>query len=174
MKFFPADPGAWAALAELLAKICPHREALEWLVTTLQNRVAEWPGAHAIRGLLCTRYEPDDGIDEYCTIPGFRPEDCEARHYEQHQALQSGGYELPPEWKQLAAARRFPAAEPIPLAEPPKRPPASIFEHQPKFPTEAELEALRREAGDESLSAEAREIAARLFAKFKREDFKHA
>lgn len=89
LKFFPTDPGAHAALFELLAKICPHREALEWLVTTLQDHVPEWPGAQSIRGLLCTKYDAADGVDEYCNIPGFRPQDCEARYYEQHEQVKT-------------------------------------------------------------------------------------
>lgn len=95
MKFFPSEPGAGAALAELLAKICPHREALEWLVSTLQNHVAEWPGAHEVRGLLCTRYDAADGVDAWCSLPGFSAADAEARHYEHHAQLtgKSPGYD---------------------------------------------------------------------------------
>lgn len=92
MKFFPSDPGAQAALWELLGRICPHLEALEWLTFTLIDRVAEWPGAQAIRGLLCTKYDAADGVDAYCTIPGFRPEDGESRTIEAHQQWKSGGW----------------------------------------------------------------------------------
>jgi hypothetical protein len=37
-----------------------------------------------LRGLLCTRYDAADGIDQpYCTIPGFTPAEQEARYLEQ-------------------------------------------------------------------------------------------
>lgn len=105
MKYFPSDPGAQAALQELLAHICPHREALEWLVFTLINQVPEWPGSHAIRGLLCTKYDAADGIDADCTIPGFRPQDYEARTYDAHQQIKAGGWTPQDETvRKLAAA----------------------------------------------------------------------
>ena len=97
MKFFPPDAAAHAALAELLAKICPHREALEWLVSTLQNHIAEWPGAHEVRGLLCTRYDAADGVDAWCSLPGFTAGDAEERYYDRHTQLtgKAVGYDEP-------------------------------------------------------------------------------
>jgi hypothetical protein len=97
MKFFPGDPGAQASLGELLARICPSLEALEWLTRTLLDRVPEWPGAHEVRGVLCTKYDAADGIDAYCSIPGFRAADFEAQAYDRHQAIKSGGWQLPDE-----------------------------------------------------------------------------
>lgn len=93
MKFMPTDPGFQASLAELLAQICPHKEALEWLVSTLLSRVSEWPGAYEVRALLCTKYDAADGIDAYCSLPGFRADDYESQYYERHQQLKAGGWE---------------------------------------------------------------------------------
>ena len=91
MPFFPAD--ARAAVMLFLAKICPHREALRWLVAQLINRVGKWPGPAEIRGLLCTKYDAADGIDGYCSLPGFTPAEMEAQHFERHEQLKAGSWE---------------------------------------------------------------------------------
>lgn len=93
MKFFPSEPGSREAVMTLLRKMCPHRTALRWLVSEMVNHVREWPGAAEMRGLLCTRYDAADGIDQYCGIQGYRPCDYEERHYEQHKQLMSGSWQ---------------------------------------------------------------------------------
>jgi hypothetical protein len=73
--------------------MCPHVEALEWLVAELVNHVGEWPGPANVRSLLCQRCKPADGIETGCGIPGYTPEDCEARAISEHQgrlALERG------------------------------------------------------------------------------------
>lgn len=93
LKFFPGDPGARGALMELLATLCPHREALLWLTDTLINRVGEWPGPTELRGLLCTHYRPADGVEAYCGLPGWTARDMEQREIDRndsHKALESG------------------------------------------------------------------------------------
>jgi hypothetical protein len=98
MAFIPTDPAFQVSLGELLALICPHKEALEWLVRTLVDRVRKWPGAYEVRALLCTKYDAADGVDApFCSIVGFRPEDYEAQYYERHQAIKAGGWEKPGE-----------------------------------------------------------------------------
>ena len=82
LRYFPSDTRA--SVMHLLAKICPHREALEWLVGELVNHVGEWPGPAEVRGLLCTRYDAADGIDGWCNLPGYRAEDYESRHLAEH------------------------------------------------------------------------------------------
>jgi hypothetical protein len=82
--YFPSDPGAQAAAMEMLASMCPHREALEWLVDVFVNRVGSWKGAKELRGVLCSRYKPADGIEAYSTISGFTPEDSETAYLERH------------------------------------------------------------------------------------------
>lgn len=91
LKFFPSDAGARAAVQKLLAKICPGKFELEWLVDRL-ILLNEWPGPGQVRGLLCTRYKPADGIEADCALPGYRPEDYEARALDEHEQLQCGGY----------------------------------------------------------------------------------
>ena len=79
--FFPSE--AQASIMRQLMKMCPHREALWFVVDTAVARCKRWPGMSELRGLLCTRYNAADGIDEpCCSIRGFTPEECEERFYE--------------------------------------------------------------------------------------------
>jgi hypothetical protein len=89
-------PELRAPVMSLLAAMCPHREALQWLVAELVNHVGYWPGPSDVRGLLCNRYDPADGVDAWCSLPGYRAEDNEARHYGLHEQRKiqerSGGF----------------------------------------------------------------------------------
>ena len=95
-EFFPSDPGAQSAIMRLLAKICPSREALQWLVSTFVNRIGKWHGPTELRAVLATKYRPNDGIEAYSAIPGFRGQDSEDRLIEQHEQIKQGGWALPP------------------------------------------------------------------------------
>lgn len=97
----------------LLARICPHRRALRWLVDELVNHVGTWPGPKEVRGLLCTRFDAADGIDEYCGLPGYGPAEQEAKYLAQHEQRKIqervGGYiaeESQELLKQLSGAMR--------------------------------------------------------------------
>lgn len=91
MPYFPHE--SRASVMRLLVMMCPHREALRWLVDQCVNHVGKWPGLSELRGLLCTRYDPADGVDQPCSLPGYRPMDFEDQHFERHQMLKSGGFE---------------------------------------------------------------------------------
>jgi hypothetical protein len=84
------------AVIALLARICPHKRALYWLRDELIDHVGKWPGPADVRGLLCTRFDPADGVDQWCSLPGYRAEDAEARVLSEHeqQKIQEkvGGY----------------------------------------------------------------------------------
>jgi len=106
LKFFPGDPGPAAAAGEFLAKICPHVEALEWLVATLMDRIGSWPGTAEVRGILCNKYDAADGIDGWSTLPGFRDCDNEAKYLEEtHERLKEGSWHPNELVQQLADAR---------------------------------------------------------------------
>jgi hypothetical protein len=75
--YYPTDAGAQAAICEFLAKICPHRAALLWVVDRLCESARAWPGLAEVRGLLCWKFRPADGIEADCSVPGFGPEDGE-------------------------------------------------------------------------------------------------
>lgn len=91
LKYQTGQAIAQAALMEFLALICPHREALEWLVSELVNKVGEWPGPADVRGLLSVKYMPADGLRTDCGIPGYRPQDFEAREIDRHYIRVAGG-----------------------------------------------------------------------------------
>lgn len=80
----------------LLARMVPHKEALFWLRDVLINHIGYWPGPAEVRGLLCTRFEPADGVDQWCSLPGYTAQDGETRSLTKHEQLkaqeQVGGY----------------------------------------------------------------------------------
>jgi hypothetical protein len=45
-----------------LMRMTPSLEALQWLTHTLVTCVPHWPGILEVRLLLCSRYDPADGI----------------------------------------------------------------------------------------------------------------
>jgi hypothetical protein len=97
MPYFPAE--ARGAVLTMLRKMCPTRTALKWLIAEAVNHVDRWPGMAELRGILCTRHTPADGIDQWSSLPGYRAKDAEAKHYEHHEQLKSG--ELCDEARQL-------------------------------------------------------------------------
>lgn len=115
VEFFPPDPATRGAIGILLAKICPHREALDWLVAEMVNHVGKWHGSAELRGLLCTHYKPSDEVEENCSLPGYTPRDAEEKHLAAHQQLKAGGT-LPPDSRDLLPpTRQWP---PLPLGKP--------------------------------------------------------
>jgi hypothetical protein len=77
-----------AAIMRLFRNMVPHKRALRWLVGELVNQVGEWPGSAEVRGLLCTRFDPADGIDRpYCNIAGYTAEEAETKHIARHDQL---------------------------------------------------------------------------------------
>lgn len=91
-EYFPSEAGARGAIQLLLARMCPDREALEWLVREFVDRIGKWHGPVELRGILCTRYKPADGIEASSSLPGYRPEDAYERHLEQHAQRKCGGW----------------------------------------------------------------------------------
>lgn len=77
MRYSPlTNTDAATALMEELARMCPSREALDWVVQRSLQLFAEWPGVLEIRAVLCARYKPQDGIEVYSEIypAGIPPE----------------------------------------------------------------------------------------------------
>lgn len=105
LRFFPPDPSVRAEIAAFLTDIVPSKEALEWLVDAMVNRVGEWRGPAELRVVLCWRYLPLDGKPATDSqISGFRPSDGE-RLYEATYIEHAKPLELDPldERKRLAA-----------------------------------------------------------------------
>lgn len=152
------------SVVNYLARLCPHREALRWLVREVTDHVGKWPGPAEIRGILCTRFDPADGVDGYSTIAGYRPEDAEMR-YRLRETESYAGLLSPGE----ALAALVEHSEP-PAVAPRLRlmPPVSI-ELKPSPPPNAyELNLIRAEANDERLSPEARDRAKRILERMEK------
>jgi hypothetical protein len=88
-------------LADLLERMCPSEEALEWLVNQMVNKVGVWRGPTELRGVLCSKYNPLDRIDAWCVdTPGFSAEEGEARYFKALPSVDERG-PLPPEFRRL-------------------------------------------------------------------------
>ena len=87
LSYYPPSPSAQAAVMELLAKMCPHKEALEWLVDTMLNRVGTWKGPMELRGVLCWKFKPADGEEVNSSLAGFTAEDGERVSAERNQDI---------------------------------------------------------------------------------------
>jgi hypothetical protein len=152
---------ARASVMRYLAEMCPHREALRWLVREVINHVGKWPGLAEVRGILCMRYDPADGIDGDSTIPGYRADDAEMRYIlRERQTFAS----LPPPAVALAQFAESGSADcdPAPRIPALKQLPNGHIELKPTPPNEYELNLIRGEANDERLTLEARERARRI------------
>jgi hypothetical protein len=87
LAYYPSDPGTQGAIMTLLAGMCQSREALDWLVNQMVNRVGAWKGPAELRGVLCSRFKPADGVEADSSIPGLRPADSEQLYLERHNAI---------------------------------------------------------------------------------------
>jgi len=94
-RFFPTDPAVHASVQMLLCKICPSKEALNWLIDAMVNKVGEWKGPAELRGILCWKFKPSDGIEGISTVPGFRWQDGEEASLAEHEQLKVGGWSAP-------------------------------------------------------------------------------
>jgi hypothetical protein len=113
--FFPSDERARASVMEQLRRMCPHIEGLRFIVDTAMARCKQWPGMSELRGLLCTRYNAADGIDEpNCSIPGFTAEEAEAKFLAAHESVKAQSQLPVPELavvRQIAAGKSMEATK---------------------------------------------------------------
>ncbi len=93
--YFPESISARSAIGRQLEKFVSDEAKLRWLVTKAIEVMPKWTGIPEMRGLYCTRFKPADGVEAYCSLPGYRAENCEAAH-----AL------APVDYKQLADVDR--------------------------------------------------------------------
>jgi hypothetical protein len=93
LEFFPHN--SRASVMVFLGKLCAGKGHLRWLVDELVNHVGKWPGPAEVRGLLCSRFDPADGVDQWCSLPGYTAEEAAAKTYAKHLQLtgKSEGYE---------------------------------------------------------------------------------
>jgi hypothetical protein len=81
LAFFPTDEAAKAEIMRLLQRLVSTSEQLEWLCTTMLDRVGTWRGPVELRGVFCTKFKPADGIEANCLqTAGFTAMDSEAAY----------------------------------------------------------------------------------------------
>lgn len=76
VRYFPSDRIAREIIIRDLESMVPSVEALRWLTNAFIRQVGVWTSAKELRGILCSRYTPRDGILAIAETPGFRPEDA--------------------------------------------------------------------------------------------------
>lgn len=118
LRYWPSEPRTRAEIGALLIRMVPHREALDWLTDQLLNRIGEWPGPAELRGILCQKFVPLDGIQGYSSLPGFTAEDAEQRYLErQAQESETMLSQIPRKFLEGIPERMIPAEE-IPRSAP--------------------------------------------------------
>lgn len=130
--FVPTVEEDTAIILISLANMVATKGQLDWLTYTACNVMPKWSLAE-LRGLFCSRFDPDDGIRVDCTIPNFTPAEVARRNeaipLEDPTRLLAMVPEPPPsdeerkEWAQLedkirgaTRARKIPTARPRPIA----------------------------------------------------------
>lgn len=68
LKYYPSDPITSTALIELVMDLCEYADQAEWLGKRVRDFYREWPGAHEIRAVFCSKYRPKDGVNAYSAV----------------------------------------------------------------------------------------------------------
>lgn len=68
IKFCSKDESDNATLMEYLGEMCETDEQVLWLARKVRNLYPEWPGAHELRAVLCSKYSPKDGFEVYSAV----------------------------------------------------------------------------------------------------------
>jgi len=106
LRYFPSDPAQRKGVARILARMVgiqtgttTPQQRLRWLVDTMVNEIGEWKGPVELRGVYCSRFRPDDGVEAECESGPFSPAAVEARMVDHAAQLRGNGPLLlaPPE-----------------------------------------------------------------------------
>jgi hypothetical protein len=87
LQYFPTTEAAHAEIMDMLLEMVSEPEHLEWLLRTMRDQVGKWHGTKELRGVLCTKFAPRDGIEAYSELPGFTPADIERENLTEHKQL---------------------------------------------------------------------------------------
>jgi len=82
LKFFPTGEIEREAVMHLIRAMVGTQEQLDWLRSTMINRVGQWHGPADLRGVFCSEFLPLDGINATSEVPRFTQEDRNARWME--------------------------------------------------------------------------------------------
>ncbi len=80
LRYFPADGGARVTIMQLFERMVTDQRQLDWLTSTLIDRVGKYQGTDQLRAVFCTRFKPKDGIEANLSpdCPLYRSaEECE-------------------------------------------------------------------------------------------------
>ena len=99
--FFPSSDGAVLEIMHQLKNMIgggivygsTPQERLDWLVTVAVNAMRTWGGIPELRGLLCTRWKPADGIEGYSSLPGYTEQNSRSLTLAEHRnrkAIEAG------------------------------------------------------------------------------------
>ena len=110
--FFPSDAASQLVIARHLAKFVGGVAELRWLVDSAVTAMQRWGGIPELRGLYCTRYKPEDGIEANCSLAGYSPEDGEMAEALKIQhavdlEMLGPGHPIAADLKQLVEAKRL-------------------------------------------------------------------
>jgi hypothetical protein len=111
LSFFPSDAPARAAIMQLIQRMVPTVAQLDWLVSTMLNRVGEWKGPKELRGVFCSRFKPADGIETDCAATvGFTPNELATQAIGGHEDMKLLGAATDPGTRELVrtSVRRMP------------------------------------------------------------------
>jgi hypothetical protein len=63
LPYFPAGQAAHMVVADLIMRMCNTGEQAQWLVRRAMDLWSKWEGPRELRGLMCSRFKPKDGIE---------------------------------------------------------------------------------------------------------------
>jgi hypothetical protein len=80
LSFFPKEPEARAAIAEMVIELANEPEEAIWLARRMLTLYNEWPGPREMRAVFCSRFVPRDGYEVYSAVyPDGIPSEREQR-----------------------------------------------------------------------------------------------
>ena len=70
------------------------QQRLDWLVKAAVNAMRQWGGVAELRGILCSKWQPADGIDGYSSLPGYQagglPNQSPSAEHRNRKAIEAG------------------------------------------------------------------------------------
>lgn len=95
--FFPSEEDARMEIMRVIENMIgtgmlygsTPQQRIDWLVKAAVNVMRRWGGIPELRGILCSRWKPADGIEAYSSLPGYSPEDSESRAMDEHRAYRA-------------------------------------------------------------------------------------
>lgn len=68
IRYFPSATAARALIVDELVQMCQNFEQAMWLARRLSQLFTEWPGMKELRAIFCSKFMPQDGIENYSEV----------------------------------------------------------------------------------------------------------